>query len=435
MANGGVRNCCHQDVGALLGNVLTDDFESIWEGQLARAVREETLAGNLHPICRTTDTCPHLYTDRAPSSRIDSPGELPVSLELSLPNTECNVGGTSPTPETACLMCPRGSADFHPIPDRTSEMVSKLRFLMPRMRELQIQGLAEIFWKDRIFEVLEQFGFGKFRDRCRFVSHSNATVFHRRRRKRFLEACPKATLSFSIDAATEETYVRIRRLDVFDRVLSNIRGYMAERSGDQVGQAMFNLNELNLHEAVQMTELAASLGVDAAVFTPTSTLGRSRTDLAGIVVSRENARRFLEAEERIRDRAQQLGLCVAFPRPLDLGLAGTRPLREKPRGAGHFDALLDGVLHGWAWDPSRPGERVVVDIYDGAELVSSARADLDRSDLRDLGIGDGGYGFQFKLPPSLLDRDELQLTLRRREGGIELQGSPLIRSRGTRAKP
>jgi len=67
---------------------------------------------------------------------------------------------------------------------------------------------------------------------------------------------------------------------------------------------------------------------------------------------------------------------------------------------GYLDKIIDGTLHGWAWNDARPNEPVAVDLYDHGTrtLLQSVVAGLFRPDLLAAGKGDGRHGFRLYLP-------------------------------------
>lgn len=319
-ASGEVSMCCYQS--GSLGNLLKTPFDTIWNSAMAEEVRRQTEAGSLHPMCVGWGGCPFICAPREPKS-LQFEHAYPTKLELDLPNTHCNIGGVTPTPETACFMCPRSLSDFQAEPDITLELVDNLKFLMPYLKHVTVQGISELFWKNRVFEVLDRLGFEPYKHHCHFSAYSNAIVFNEAPRAQFIEACPDSHLIFSIDAATPETYIKIRRLPAFERVTANIRAFVAERTACQVSEIANNLNMINLGEAVQMVELAADLGVDAIQFNPTHDGGTGREDLRHLQVNNDNYLEFARMQDRIAERAEQLGLICQFIRPLALNYPTT----------------------------------------------------------------------------------------------------------------
>jgi hypothetical protein len=67
------------------------------------------------------------------------------------------------------------------------------------------------------------------------------------------------------------------------------------------------------------------------------------------------------------------------------------------RFQGHVGRIRNGELHGWAKVPNRDQPRVVVDLELDGRVVQTMRADIYRPDVEKAGIGDGRYGFAFKI--------------------------------------
>jgi hypothetical protein len=319
--HGDVRMCCYQS--GSLGNLLQQEITDIWDNVLAQEIRTTTRALELHSLCAGWGGCPFLTRTRSPI-KVRVTHHLPTELEFDLPNTNCNIGGLKPTPETACFMCPRADPQFRPHEDHTMELIERLRPLMPSLTHLRVQGTAEPFWKDQVFDILASLGFYEYREKCLFSTYTNGTVFDPDRQSRFIDLCPNSALFFSIDAATSETYEKIRRMSVFHRVIENIRSFVRHKGPNQRVEIANNLNLYNLHEAVQMVELAHDVGVTCVQFNPTHTAGRSgATGFDDVLVDQSNCHLFAEAQEQLLQRASELGVGIILVRPLDLGMSKT----------------------------------------------------------------------------------------------------------------
>ena len=77
---------------------------------------------------------------------------------------------------------------------------------------------------------------------------------------------------------------------------------------------------------------------------------------------------------------------------------------EPPRVEGRLEAVLGGLVIGWAWCPSEPSERLLVTVIIDGQPVASCLADGERASLAAAGIGDGAHAFGAQLPASLGDR-------------------------------
>jgi hypothetical protein len=96
-----------------------------------------------------------------------------------------------------------------------------------------------------------------------------------------------------------------------------------------------------------------------------------------------------------------------------------------PRFVGNVDGTADGHLVGWAWDPTRPGEPVRVDLLIEGQVVLSAVADQYREDLAAGGIGEGRHAFRVALPLDILLRAPVRLDVRVSGTAVALANSPL----------
>jgi GT2 family glycosyltransferase/glycosyltransferase involved in cell wall biosynthesis len=102
-----------------------------------------------------------------------------------------------------------------------------------------------------------------------------------------------------------------------------------------------------------------------------------------------------------------------------LGAANTAAIPS-----GNVDVISHETIAGWAWNPLDPEEAVVVDIYDGSELLIRVCADAYRGDLREAGIGSGRHGFSVPHPAALLPLARHHIAIKRAKDGVDLPGSP-----------
>ncbi|CAN7376849.1 MULTISPECIES: hypothetical protein [Brucella] len=65
---------------------------------------------------------------------------------------------------------------------------------------------------------------------------------------------------------------------------------------------------------------------------------------------------------------------------------------------GRVDAIEEGRLYGWAFDPSYPTERLIIRVLLDDKPIAEAPADKERPDLKRNGIGDGLHAFEVMLP-------------------------------------
>jgi hypothetical protein len=71
---------------------------------------------------------------------------------------------------------------------------------------------------------------------------------------------------------------------------------------------------------------------------------------------------------------------------------------------GRVDAIDQGRVFGWAFDPAEPHRRVAIRVILDGKTIAEAAADRDRPDLRRNGIGDGKHAFEIMLPEPAVSR-------------------------------
>ena len=71
---------------------------------------------------------------------------------------------------------------------------------------------------------------------------------------------------------------------------------------------------------------------------------------------------------------------------------------------GRVDAIDQGRVFGWAFDPAEPQRRVAIRVILDGKTIAEAAADRDRPDLLRNGIGDGKHAFEIALPEPAASR-------------------------------
>jgi len=301
--------CCFQ-TRKCLGNILDSSLEEIWNSKLAKEIRTATLRTKLHTTC-AVESCPFYHIrndlqDRTIKTRL---AKVPFDIELDLPMQHCNIGGEDPKHGTACIMCER-ALFYTRQADRVDEVCEKLRPYANKFKSLHIQGVAEAFWKNRLFDVVGKIGIDPAR--TRITTFTNGTIISGERLDHWL-SYPWTCLTFSIDASTPETYKKIRIWNAYDRVVENMMEFSRRRTFNQVLQIHNNINLLNVHEVKGMVEVAAKFKADMISFNPTY-------NLAGLIVDQSNMHLFAKAQDEITETAQKLNVKVEFLRSLTLDL-------------------------------------------------------------------------------------------------------------------
>lgn len=71
---------------------------------------------------------------------------------------------------------------------------------------------------------------------------------------------------------------------------------------------------------------------------------------------------------------------------------------------GRVDAIDQGRIFGWAFDPMAPDQRLTIRVLLDGKAIAEAVADRNRPDLRRNGIGDGKHAFEIALPEPVQSR-------------------------------
>jgi len=326
-AEGWVSFCCFMrpdplkpESDAYLGNVLNQNFDDIWFGETAEEIRRFTLEGNLHQKCKCPG-CPFLSQSKPYKTERVIYNEYPTFLEIDLPNTHCNVGGLRPSIlSPACVMCERASPLFKPEQNHLFEVLKKIKYVIPNLQQIHIQGIAEPFYETRqdgnlLFEVLDLIDFDRYNQQITVSVTTNGTLLKQNVRKEYLRRVPHSITNFSIDASTKETFKAIRIFDCFDTVIDTLYAFSKERVRErQFLRIHCNVNTMNVHELIGLVQIAQNANVEYIEFNPTDGFNHK------ILVNETNCGLFARAQQDVIDECLRLKVPYNFLRPLDLGL-------------------------------------------------------------------------------------------------------------------
>jgi len=314
-AYGDITMCCH--IGSeKLGNVLRDDLLEVWKSKKAEKIRKDTSNNVLARPCSNAPNCPFHMKKKIPFSFEVDP-DYPIYLEICLPATHCNIGGKKPTSKTACLMCIRS----HSMPwdqiDITDKICEKIKPLLPHIKKFCVLGIAEPFWKDEVFRIFEMINFKSYKDNITFETNHNVTCFGERTQDRFLKEVCKSNLQFSLDAATPETYVKIRRLDAYDLCIKNLKSWMKKKNFRHKVTIWNNINMLNVHEMKQMVQVAIDLNVESIYMLPTHNQN-NKVHLSEIIINEKNVHIFQKNSIEAMELAKANKLDLRYVTPFDI---------------------------------------------------------------------------------------------------------------------
>lgn len=326
--DGSYHSCCHQN--AYYGNIFKENktIDELFKGHLLKEVKVACLNNELHSIC-DNNRCPHFKTELVKKHEVNPVAQYPKQIEMALSPRMCNIGGKNPTPDTACTMCPRSNMEWMKpymdgtVPDRTDEVLEFIKPALPTLECLTILGIIEPFYKNQIFDVFEKLNFKKYRDQIQVWTFCNASLFSDKVQERYYEYVKKSIFGFSVDAATPETYKKIRRRDYFDVVKRNLTSYFKKcREDDERWDESFianNINMWNVHEVSDMVRYAKEVGAPHIQFVPTHGEDAGYNLPRKYYCNSDNWQIFDEAQEKAIEVGKEIGQSVQFYVPLHRG--------------------------------------------------------------------------------------------------------------------
>jgi MoaA/NifB/PqqE/SkfB family radical SAM enzyme len=176
---------------------------------------------------------------------------LPTRLTVE-PTSICNL---------RCVMCPHAINEVHRPKHTPRALIEKLRKPLGAAERVQLNGIGEPLASPSLWMALEA---GVLSADAQATFNTNLTLMSGNRLRRLVDCPTRLALNVSLDAATPETYRRIRGFD-FAIPLANIKALVAARRDNQHPNIMLNMTLMreNIEEAPAFVELAHSLGVDS----------------------------------------------------------------------------------------------------------------------------------------------------------------------------
>lgn len=159
-----------------------------------------------------------------------------------------------------CVMCPHAVGDVVRPKHLPLDTMDAMAGPLAAAEAVQLHGIGEPLASPSFWRAIE----GDYLDPdCRVSINTNLTLLDEKRIGRLVALKGQLLVNVSLDAATSETYRRIRGFE-FDEVLANIRRLIAARGDRPYPKVHINMTLMreNIEEVVRFVELAKDLGCD-----------------------------------------------------------------------------------------------------------------------------------------------------------------------------
>ncbi len=265
---------------------------------------------------------PRRYHEAADPKRPPKAERPPVCLYLEVTN-RCNL---------LCATCPRTYESLEPPADMSWDLFSRIVGQVPDLARAVLHGVGEPMLVKSLPAMVRH-----LKERGVYVLfNTNGTALNERN-GRALIAAGLDELRVSLDAATRESFRTVRGVDVFDRILRNVRCFRDLQERDSAASPRVSLWLTGLKETLAelpaFVRLAADMGVreiylQRLVFFDADPVGLARPDQTLFErLGQEEAEILAEAEAE----AGRLGLMFsASGAASEPGMSLTSTTRENP---------------------------------------------------------------------------------------------------------
>ena len=234
---------------------------------------------------------------------------LPTNLYFEVTN-RCNL---------PCQHCVRTFNLHEEERDPLPEELRRAAGGLPDLRRMVLHGIGEPLLNKNLPEMIR---FAKARGAW-VLFNSNGTLLNRSWQDALID-CGLDELRISLDAATPETFEKIRGAPSFGKIIANLRQFVARKAERGVSHPRLSLwfvaMESNIHELPALVDLAADIGIPEVYF--------QRLVYNGLGVAQKTQSLHGQAEGTVRGIIEQ-AVAHAEARGVRFGASGaTTPLES-----------------------------------------------------------------------------------------------------------
>jgi len=254
--------CCSTFVDEQMGSLEEQSFDNIWKGIVHR-ILVLSVVNKTYTFCKK-DMCPFFFDKKADekvmledvySEMEEYPKVLSVGMDAS-----CNLN---------CITCRKllhiASGEEKKANDRIAEYINYN--ILPHCEFMIIAGSGEVFASSSYKKIYTSKNASNLKQ-LRILS--NGLLFNEKTWKEFKEGkTGKIMLTVSVDAATKDTYEKIRRGGKFEVLKKNMEYASLLRKNNELSYFRLNfvVQRENYLEMIPFVEWGLELGVDEIFFT------------------------------------------------------------------------------------------------------------------------------------------------------------------------
>ena len=278
--DGQVTPCCNTWFKGHLGSIRDQSLEEIWNGAPFRALRKAMYEGGEWEKFCNKDTCPQIINDTwvfidhiSPETHDFVPITQPLLDHIRAGKTEMSIGpvqiglSCDPRCNLRCIMC---FATHNPNRDGTliRKALHGMESFLPGVKRIKMLGDGEVFAIPETRDFLLSFD-SKSYPETSFLIHTNGILLTPGMWKK-LSHLKIDTLVISIDAATKETYEKIRVGGKWEVLMKNIEFLLARFRKGMIREFLISMTVMktNHREMIAFAEMGKRLGVTLAFFSP-----------------------------------------------------------------------------------------------------------------------------------------------------------------------
>ncbi|CAN5185340.1 hypothetical protein BH09SUM1_BH09SUM1_13830 [soil metagenome] len=272
--HGAVTPCCnswfHGEITHVRDGVSVMDA---WNGKEFQEVREAMYeGGNWEKFCNSK-TCPQILNDKWIDIDNDvMPIPLEAQADIRAGRTEMSRGPAQigltndPRCQLRCIMC---TSAINPNRDGRSmkEVLADIETALPHVHRMRMLASGEVFVVPELRDFLFNFDTQKYPD-MKFTILSNGMMLNAGLWDK-IKHLNIDYLIISIDAATKETYEKIRLRGKWDVLFENLKFLAQKEKEGAIGNVQINMCVMksNCHELVKFAQMGLDLGVSLTYFT------------------------------------------------------------------------------------------------------------------------------------------------------------------------